>query len=172
MISRFTFLPLALAAMFAIGCSKSDQPTQAPDSPTNAPGLNSSNVPSPSVSDSPASGSDANLIRQAVEDHVRNDQGINMSAIDMTVDSVSVNGDQAQAKVTFRVKQGGTGMAMIYTLQRHGSGWLVISSQPGDGQFVHPPMDKTHSGTSANPATPVMPDVHDFLKSHPTPTKN
>jgi len=171
-ISRFAFRPLVLAAMFAIGCSKNDQPAQAPNSPTTAPGPNSSNVPSPSVSDAPASGTDADLIRQAVEDHVRNDHGINMSAMDMTVDSVSVNGDQAQANATFRVRQGGASMAMVYSLQRHGNGWLVLNGKPGDGQFVHPPMDKTHSGTPVNPATPAIPDVDDFLKNHPTPTKN
>jgi len=95
-----------------------------------------------------------------------------MSAMDMSVDSVSVTGDQAQANATFRVKQGGTSMAMVYSLQRRGNGWLVVNGQPSDGQFVHPPMDKTHSGTSTNPSAPAMPDVHDFLKNHPATSSN
>jgi len=103
-------------------------------------------------------------------DHVRNDHGVNMSAMDMSVDSVNVSGDQAQANATFRVKQGGATMAMVYSLQRHGKGWLVVNGHPSDGQFVHPPMDKTHSGMSANPSAPGMPDVDKFLKTHPATT--
>src|SRR5690348_17143509 len=70
---------------------------------------------------------DEDAIRQAVEDHVRNNKGINMSAMDMTVDSITVNGNQAQANATFRLKQGGTSMSMTYTLARHANGWLVLS---------------------------------------------
>ena len=69
----------------------------------------------------------------------------------------------------FRLKQGGTGMVMTYFLQRHGNGWLVMRSQPSDGQFVHPPMDKMHSGAAANPSSPAgssVPDVSDFLRKH------
>jgi hypothetical protein len=112
------------------------------------------------------------LIRQAVEDHVRNDQGIKLSAMDMTVDSASVQGDRAQAIATFRVKQGGASMAMAYSLERHASGWIVVKGQPAEGQYVHPPMDKTHSGTSPNSSAPTMPDVQNYLKNHPAPNKN
>ena len=118
----------------------------------------------------PASGSDADAIRAAIEDHLRNDRGINMSVMDMSVDSVSVNGDHAQANAAFHLKQGGTGMTMTYFLERHANGWLVMRNQPAGGQFVHPPMDKVHSGMSGNTAPPPasgMPDVTDFLKNHP-----
>jgi hypothetical protein len=120
-----------------------------------------------------ATGSDADVVRAAIEDHLRNNHSINMAAMEMTVDSVSVNGDQAQANASFRVKQGGTGMVMTYFLERHGNGWLVIRSQPSDGQFVHPPMDKVHSGATASPpTTPAVPDVSDFLKNHAPPNTN
>lgn len=167
MIWRDGLFPVILVVAFSIGCNKSDQSSQASAAPTSAPRASGTNTPEPPVSDAPASGSDADLIRQAVEDHVRNDRGINMSAMDMSVDSVNVNGDQAQANATFRVKQGGTSMAMVYSLQRHGDGWLVVNGRPSDGQFVHPPMDKTHSGMSPNSSAPGMPDVHEFLKNHP-----
>ena len=174
MLSRFAMLPLVLAAMLAAGCSKNDQPAQAPALPANAPdAANSAAGPAPApFSGAPASGNEADQIRQAVIDHVRNDRGINMSAMDMSVDSVNVNGDQAQANATFRVKQGGASMAMVYSLQRHGNGWLVLNGKPSDGQFVHPPMDKTHSGSSATPTAPGVPDVQDFLKNHPTSSNN
>ena len=122
----------------------------------------------------PLSGSDADAVRAAIEDHLRNDHGINMSAMEMTVDSVGVKGDQAQANAAFHLKQGGTGMTMTYFLERHADGWLVMRSQPGDGQFVHPPMDKNHSGMATNAAAPPpgMPDITDFLKNHPAPNCN
>lgn len=172
MISRHTIVSMILAAAFSIGCNKSDQSAQAPPAPASAPSATGTGVAPVANAGTPASSSDIDLIRQAVEDHVRNDRGINMSAMDMSVDSVNVSGDQAQANATFRVKQGGTSMAMVYSLQRRGNGWLVVNGQPSDGQFVHPPVDKTHSGMSPNPPAPGMPDVHDFLKNHPATNSN
>ncbi|HXX21013.1 MAG TPA: hypothetical protein VEJ46_16550 [Candidatus Acidoferrum sp.] len=170
-IMRYVIFLLVLAA-FSVGCNKNSQSGQAPSSPTSTPSTNGAAVTQAPASERPALGGDADLIRQAVEDHVRNDRGINMSVMDMSVDSVSVNGDQAQASATFRVKQGGASMAMVYSLQRHGNNWLVMSSQPSDGQFVHPPMDKTHSGMSPSQPAPGMPDVQDFLKNHPATSSN
>lgn len=172
MISRYAIVSMILVTALSIGCNKSGQSAQAPTPAASAPSAPSTGMAPAADSGAPASAGDADLIRQAVEDHVRNDHGINMSAMDMSVDSVNVNGDQAQANATFRVKQGGTSMAMVYSLQRHGNGWLVVNGQPSDGKFVHPPMDKTHSGTSPNPSAPAMPDVHDFLKNHPATNSN
>jgi len=161
MISRGATLVLILATVLAIGCGKGNHPTPLSAAPPAAtPGM-------------PASSGDSDMIRQAVEDHVRNNHGINMSAMDMSVEAVSVSGDKAQANAVFRVKQGGTSMAMTYSLERHGNGWLVVHSAPSDGQFVHPPMDKTHSGTSASPPPASgTPDVTDFLNNHPAPNRN
>lgn len=169
MTLRFAIVTVILATALAVGCGKSDQPVQVPAASASAP--NTGMAPAAN-SGMPASGSDADLIRQAVEDHVRNDTSINMSAMDMTVDAVNVNGDQAQANATFRVKQGGATMAMVYSLERHGNGWLVVKGQPADGQLMHPPMDKTHSGMPPSPSAPAMPDVHDFLKNHPSTSSN
>jgi hypothetical protein len=102
-------------------------------------------------------------------DHVRNNKGINMAAMHISVDSVQVRGDQAQANATFRLKQGGTSMVMVYSLSRHAAGWIVMSEQPADGQFVHPPVDKAHSApaspTAAAPLGNTVPDFTDLLKS-------
>jgi len=167
MRSRFKIALPGLLALMAIGCGRNEQST-VPAVPSNAA---ASGSPSAS-SGAPASETDASLIRQAVEDHVRTDRGINMSAMDMSIDSVSVAGEQAQANATFRVKQGGATMAMVYSLERHGNGWLVTKSQPAGGQFVHPPMDKTHTGTPPNGSAPAMPDMQSFFKSHPAPNRN
>jgi hypothetical protein len=170
MISRGATVVLVLATILAIGCGKSDQPAPPSAAPSNAPEVGVGPAGGPGV---PASSGDSAMIRQAIEDHVRNNHGVNMSAMDMSVDAVTVNGDTAQANATFRLKQGGTSMAMTYSLERHGNGWLVVHGQPSDGQFVHPPMDRARSGVSASPPPASgVPDVTDFLKNHPAPSHN
>ena len=170
MNTRFVTIAVFLTAISAIGCSKNSQPASmngsAPTSNAGGGSISATSAP-PQVA-----GSDDDAIRAAIEDHLRNNHTINMAAMDMSVDSVSVNGDQAQANAAFHLKQGGTGMAMTYFLERHANGWLVMRSQPSNGQFVHPPTDKVHSGAGTNSATPGMPDVSDFLKSHAPPNSN
>ncbi|HTX16747.1 MAG TPA: hypothetical protein VMD77_15710 [Candidatus Baltobacteraceae bacterium] len=165
---------LAIAAMAATicasGCSKTNQ------SPANQPAASiTSAIGVPPVADAgqPASGADADAIRAAIEEHVRNDRSVDMDMLVMTVDSVSVSGNQARAQAAFRPKQGGTGMAMTYSLERQSGGWVVTQGQPSDAQFAHPPTDGVHSGMQqANPGEPPMPDVTDFLKNHPSTGKN
>ena len=161
---RLRFACLILPAALVIGCGKSDKSPPVSSTPAYSP---IEAVTPAGITGTPAQGGDADRIRQAVVDHVRNDRGINMSAMDMSFDAININGDQANASVTFRVKQGGTSMAMMYSLERHGNGWLVTTAKPSDGQFVHPPMDKTHAPPSPGGSSPAMPDVHEFLKNHP-----
>jgi hypothetical protein len=166
-----------LAAICIGGCSQNNQTaTSGTPAATHDPAA-VAQAPSASSAEQPASSSDADAIRSAIEDHLRNDHGINMSVMDMSIDSVSVNGDQAQANAAFHLKQGGTGMTMTYFLERHANGWLVMRNQPAGGQFVHPPMDKIHSPMSGVATTPPasasgMPDVTDFLKNHSTSGSN
>lgn len=162
MIVRFAIWLSISAALSAAGCSKSSEPSVVQNSTVSTPPA--------AAADFGASkpGSDSDLIRQAVEDHVRNDRGINLSAMDMSVDTVDINGDKAQARASFRVKQGGATMQMVYFLERHGKGWLVLKDEPAEGQFVHPPMDRVHSGLAPPSSSAAgMPDVHEFLQSHP-----
>ena len=170
MNTRFVAMAVFLATISAIGCSKNSQPpsmnSSAPASSAGGGSMSATSAP-PQVA-----GSDDDAIRAAIKDHLRNNHTINMAAMDVSVDSVSVNGDQAQANAAFHLKQGGTGMTMTYFLERHANGWLVMRSQPSNGQFVHPPMDKVQSGAGTSSATPGMPDVSDFLKSHAPPNSN
>jgi hypothetical protein len=154
-MSRRAIILLASIALLA-SCSKSDH------------ALDPSQAPREKAETFPAN-SDRDLVRQAVENHVQNDRHINLSAMDMSVDRVDVKGHRAQANVTFRARQGGATMAMIYLLERQGNGWQVVNSQPADGQFVHPPIDQASPGIA--PAHPV-PDVQEFLKSHPNTGSN
>jgi hypothetical protein len=106
---------------------------------------------------------DQEAVEEAIQRHLEENKGINMSAMEMRVSKVQINGDQAQADAEFRLKQGGTSMSMTYFLERHADGWLVIRNQPNSsGQFAHPPMDKIHSG-AGSAASPAFPNVSDFL---------
>jgi hypothetical protein len=170
MISRGATLVPVLVMILAIGCGKSDQPAPPSAATSSASEVGLAAAASPGT---PASIGDSDMIRQAIEDHVRNNHSVNMSAMDMSVDAVTVNGDTAQANAVFRLKQGGTSMAMTYSLERHGSGWLVVRGHPSDDQFAHPPTDMTHSGASASPpSASEAPDVTDFQKYHPAPSHN
>jgi hypothetical protein len=174
MTLRAATLLLIVATLLTEGCNKSEQSTELRSAPAVAP--TEPAAATAADSGAPASAKDAELIREAIEDHVREDHSVNMSALDMTVDSMSVSGDQAQASATFRAKQGGPGMDMSYLLERRGGAWAVVRGQPGGGQFTHPPMDQTQSGmpanSPANSAAPTAPDVTDFLKNHPAPNNN
>ena len=173
-MKRLWVVPVIVATLAGFGCNRSSEPVPVSSA---APNASSASAPQASAPNSTVfvPGSDADLVRQAVENHVRSDRGINLSALDMSVDSVNVTGNQADAEATFRTKQGGATMVMIYYLERHGNGWLVTKDEPANGQFVHPPMDQVHSDGSSGAPSPSgsgMPDVHEFLKTHPTTNKN
>jgi len=173
-MARASISLLILAALSAIGCNKNEQPAPISAAPPQAASASPANPSAATVAGTPASGTDTALVTQAVQDHLRDNKGINMSAMDMTVDSVTIDGDRAQANATFKVKGGGANMAMVYSLERHGNGWLVLKSQPSNGEFVHPPMDKTHSGaaTPNAPSGSSAPSVTDFLKNQPSTKSN
>jgi hypothetical protein len=163
-LPRFVIAALILMASFATGCSKSGQSSPFLAAPASSASATNSGASPP--------GGDLDLIRQAVEDHVRKDQEINLSAMDMSVDSVNLNGDQAQARVTFRARHGGAMMAMVYSLERHGDAWQVAEAQPAQGQFVHPAIDPAHPEMSPKPAAPQVPDIQEFFRSHPATSGN
>jgi hypothetical protein len=110
---------------------------------------------------------DHDAIVEAIRKHLASNSTINMAVMDMDVSQVNVNGDQGQANADFRLKQGGTTMQMTYFLERHAGTWIILRSQPGGGQFAHPPMDKTHSGAPTDPAHPAIPNIHEFFKNAP-----
>lgn len=135
-----TRLLLAAVVLLAVGCAACNRDQSA------------SNAPASHVA-----------IRSAIEKHLRRNAGINMAAMSMTVDSVSLHEDQAQANVTFRLNDAGTTMQMTYFLSRHANDWIVLRSQPAGGQFTHPPMDETHRGTPASPRPRALPNISDFF---------
>lgn len=154
---------IGLACAFAGGCSKT--PSNSGAVPVATPTANNSLAAAAPAG--AAAQSDHDAITEAIRKHLATNSTINMAVMDMDVGQVNVSGDQAQANADFRLKQGGTTMQMTYFLERHAGTWIILRSQPGGGQFAHPPMDKTHSGAASDPAHPPLPNIHEFFKNAP-----
>ena len=170
---RLLAMATLMGAICANGCSKANRPASSGDSAAPAAGISDNAATSAAgAPQEQATSADEDGIRAAIEEHVRSDRSVNMDMLAMSIDSVNVNGNQAHAQATFSPKQGGTGMAMTYVLERQGNGWMVTSGQPSDAQFAHPPTDGVHSGMPTNPGEPALPDLTDFLKNHPSNSKN
>ena len=72
-------------------------------------------------------------ILAAVERHLSKRTDLEMSSMDLSVDRVEINGDQAEAEIGFTAK-GNTeaAMSMTYSLRRTADGWEVEPT-PGAG---------------------------------------
>ena len=104
--------------------------------------------------------SDNDAIRAGILQHLNGVGTLNMSAMDMDVRSVSVNGNQAHAEVVFRPKTGapsGAGMQVAYNLEKRDGAWVVQKTQSTGGIIQHPDPNKNphqnqdvHSGSLPN----------------------
>jgi hypothetical protein len=126
--------------------------------------------------------SDEQAIRAAVQRRVQTSSNLKMSAMDMQINQVNIQGDRAQAQTDFRLKDGGMTMQVNYALERRNGDWVVLRSDPAGGQITHPPMDQPPAGsTSANgfpkfhvPSdSPALPPGHPPVNTPPkAPTKD
>jgi hypothetical protein len=133
---------------------------------------------------------DADAIRAGITKHLASLSNLNLSAMDVDVAGVSIQGTQAHAQVTFRPKTGapqGATMQVAYELEKRGEDWVVTKSQPAGGIIEHPAPGAnphlqssqagTHSqigdlqqmiaGAAADPKTP--PPGHPHFTSTPAP---
>ena len=93
-------------------------------------------------------------VKQGVMDYLKeraSTMGLNMDAMDATVNSVSFEKDVARAAVMFSVKGApGGGMSMEYVLDRKGDKWMVRSKQmtapPAGGPSGTTPADSLPPG--------------------------
>jgi hypothetical protein len=129
--------------------------------------------------------SDSDAIRAGILQHLNGVGTLNMSAMDMDIRSVSINGNQAHAEVVFRPKTGapaGAGMQVAYNLEKRDGAWVVQKSQPTGGMIQHPDTNKNphqnqdvHSGSLPNfsdivnpggaPAQGTLPAGHPPVKA-------
>ena len=112
-------------------------------------------------------------IRAGILQHLTSIGTLNMSAMDMDIQSVSVNGNQAHAEVEFRPKNGGTpgaGMHIAYNLEKRDGAWVVLKSQSLGGMIQHPdPGQNPHTNPDVHSG--AMPNFNEILNPSAPPTK-
>ena len=112
-------------------------------------------------------------IRAGILQHLTSIGTLNMSAMDMDIQSVSVNGNQAHAEVEFRPKNGGTpgaGMHIAYNLEKRDGAWVVLKSQSLGGMIQHPdPGQNPHTNPDVHSGT--IPNFNEILNPSAPPTK-
>ncbi len=116
---------------------------------------------------------DNEAIRASIVQHLNSLKSLNLSAMDMDVKQVTINGAQAQAQVEFRPKSGapaGVGMQVTYALEKRDGAWVVLKSQVG-GEIIHPaagqPPDSVHGSMPS-----ALPPGHPPVSRPPEPPKS
>jgi hypothetical protein len=109
--------------------------------------------------------SDNDAIRAGILQHLNGVGTLNMSAMDMDIRNVSINGNQAHAEVVFRPKTGapaGAGMQVAYNLEKRDGAWVVQKSQPTGGMIQHPDTSKSpHQNPDVHSSS--MPNFSDIV---------
>ena len=85
--------------------------------------------------------SDADGIRAGITQHLTSLNTLNVSAMDMDVNGIAIQGRQAHAQVTFRPKTGappGAGMQVAYQLEKRDTTWVVVKTEAAGGMIDHP----------------------------------
>jgi hypothetical protein len=113
--------------------------------------------------------SDADAIRAGITQHLSSLNTLNVSAMDMDINNISIQGTQAHVQVTFRPKTGaapGVGMQVAYELEKRDSGWVVVKTDAVGGGINHPAANASPQ-TSPNPSdiNGTMPNFRDLLPS-------
>jgi hypothetical protein len=115
--------------------------------------------------------SDKDAIRAGILQHLKAVGTLNISAMQMDVRNVSINGNQAQAEVEFRPKTGaapGTGMQVAYNLEKHDGSWTVLKTQAAGGSMQHPdPNQNPHQNQAVHSSS--LPNFSDVLKPTAAP---
>ena len=110
--------------------------------------------------------SDKDAIRAGILQHLKAVGTLNISAMEMDIRNVSINGNQAHAEVEFRPKTGaapGTGMQVAYNLEKHDGAWTVLKTQAAGGSMQHPdPNQNPHQNQAVHSGS--LPNFSDVLK--------
>ena len=110
--------------------------------------------------------SDTDTIRAGIEAHLATIKTINMSAMDMTIQSVSIQGSQANVRVEFLPKSGqpgGGSMQVAYVLEKQNNKWVVQSSQPLGNMSQQPAPDENSQQNLTPPSSSGLPNFRDLV---------
>jgi len=116
--------------------------------------------------------SDNDAIRAGIMQHLTSVGTLNISAMDVDIRSVSVNGNQAHADVEFRPKTGGSpgaGMQVAYNLEKRDGGWVVLKSQALGGMQHPDPNQNPHVNQDVHSGS--LPNFNDVLNPSGTPAQ-
>jgi hypothetical protein len=112
-------------------------------------------------------------IRAAIMQHLSGLKSLNLSAMEMDLKNVAINGDQAHAEAEFRPKTGappGAGMQVSYNLEKRDGAWVVLKSQTAGGMIQHPdPGQNPHSNSAVHPGS--LPNFSDVLNPGGAPSQ-
>ena len=128
---------------------------------------------------------DKEAIRSGITKYLASLNTLNLSAMDINVTQTSINGNQAQAQVEIRLKNGppdGANMKLSYNLEKRGEEWAVVKSQQAGGTMAHPGPDEMPHGGAMPPghpnvsgatgqAPPGHPDFNEIKKSAQPPAQ-
>jgi len=116
---------------------------------------------------------DNEAIRAGIMQHLNGVGTLNMSAMEMDIRSVSINGNQAHAEVEFRPKTGappGAGMQVAYNLEKRDGAWVVQKTQPAGGMIQHPDPNKNpHQNTDVHSGN--LPNFSDIVNPAGAPAQ-
>jgi hypothetical protein len=110
--------------------------------------------------------SDADGIRSGINQHLAGLKTLNLTAMDMNITNVSIQGNQAQAQVEFKPKAGapqGAGMQVAYSLAKQNGLWVVQNSQPSGGSIQHPGPGENPHTNETSPSSGTMPNFRDLV---------
>jgi hypothetical protein len=115
--------------------------------------------------------SDRDAIRAGIMQHLTGMAGLNLSAMEMDIRSLAVNGNQAHAEVEFRPKTGtpqGAGMQVAYNLEKRDGHWIVLKTQANGGMIQHPdPNQNPHQNPDVHSGS--LPNFSEVLKPGAAP---
>jgi len=117
--------------------------------------------------------SDTDAIRSGILQHLTAVGTLNISAMQMDIRSVSINGNQAHAEVEFRPKTGaapGAGMQVAYNLEKRDGSWVVLKTQAAGGMIQHPdPNQNPHQNQNVHSGS--LPNFSDVLNPSAAPAQ-
>jgi hypothetical protein len=117
--------------------------------------------------------SDNDAVRAGIMQHLTAVGTLNISAMEMDIRSVSINGNQAHAEVEFRPKTGGApgaGMQVAYNLEKRDGSWTVLKTQAAGGMIQHPdPNQNPHQNQNVHSSS--LPNFNDVLNPAGAPAQ-
>lgn len=134
------------------------------NNPGPAPAKSTTPAPAQAASAPAAPSQDSSALQEAVITYVRDVKGLDTSKMDVVLKESAVNGTTAEATVQFKIKGSDMPpMTYLYSLEKSGGAWKVVSSKPasGEGHGAMPSgtMPEGHPPVSGQPAQTGAPSM-------------